>query len=544
MRIESLRVEGFKNLEDVEVEFDADSPFVVFVGANGSGKSNLLEALAAIFQHLDLDLPAPFGYALSYECRGTFIRIDASRDAVPKFYSRPASDAAWKPLARRDFLGEDKNGPLYRPAFVFGYYSGSSDRLAPYFARHQERYYDYLINVRKRKQDIADPTTLRRLFAAETLYGQFALMSFFMEPGEEAEADRAFLRDHLHIEELDSVLFALHKPPWPKRAEGDSRFWGAQGEVATFLGRLMDEASLPMRASRRVGGASLRPTRLEHLFLYLRDGEALERVYAHYGSQYKFFTALESMHLSRLLAEVRTRVRLSSLGPGESLTYRDLSEGEQQLLLVLGLLKFTARSEALFLLDEPDTHLNPAWSVRYLEFLARFMIDRESCHVMMATHDPLVFASLERDQVRIVISGENGRALIQPPDGDPRGMGIQAILASDLFGLPAGGLDEPTLRDLELQQRLAAKEGVLTASERDALEEVNRRLEGLDFWKRDRDPLYTLFREKFIPEWLRVAGPLPEDRVLSAEQIRSRDAAAQEIAAEIAAEAASGESAQ
>jgi ABC-type cobalamin/Fe3+-siderophores transport system ATPase subunit len=72
------------------------------------------------------------------------------------------------------------------------------------------------------------------------------------------------------------------------------------------------------------------------------------------------------MHLSKVLAEVRTRVRMSAGAGGGNVTYRDLSEGEQQLLLVLGLLKFTARDEALLLLDEPDTHLNPAWSTQYL----------------------------------------------------------------------------------------------------------------------------------------------------------------------------------
>jgi ABC-type cobalamin/Fe3+-siderophores transport system ATPase subunit len=81
---------------------------------------------------------------------------------------------------------------------------------------------------------------------------------------------------------------------------------------------------------------------------------------------------------------------------GGEVTYRDLSEGEQQLLLVLGLLKFTARDEALFQLDEPDTHLNPAWSTQYLDFLNRFIRGRDSCHIVMSSHDPLVFAGLER----------------------------------------------------------------------------------------------------------------------------------------------------
>jgi hypothetical protein len=87
---------------------------------------------------------------------------------------------------------------------------------------------------------------------------------------------------------------------------------------------------------------------VEKLYLFLPHPEALEEVYKSYGNQYAFFTALESTHLSKLLGEVRTRVRMTPAAGGGEVTYRDLSEGEQQLLLVLGLLKFTARDEALF----------------------------------------------------------------------------------------------------------------------------------------------------------------------------------------------------
>ena len=71
--------------------------------------------------------------------------------------------------------------------------------------------------------------------------------------------------------------------------------------------------------------------------------------------------------------------------------------------MVLGLLRFTREDESLFLLDEPDTHLNPAWSVQYLEFLKTIGGLGENGHVIMATHDPLVICGLTREQVRIML---------------------------------------------------------------------------------------------------------------------------------------------
>jgi AAA domain, putative AbiEii toxin, Type IV TA system len=221
--------------------------------------------------------------------------------------------------------------------------------------------------------------------------------------------------------------------------------------------RLYDKALLPARMDRRIA-ADLKNPAVESLYLFLPRPEALEDVFQSYGdNQYAFFTALESTYLSKLLGEVRTRIRMIPAAGGGEVTYRDLSEGEQQLLLVLGLLKFTARDEALFLLDEPDTHLNPAWSTQYLDFLGRFIRGRESCHFVMSSHNPLVFAGLERAQVRIFRRDRQGRAVAEVPDHDPRGMGVAAILTSDLFRLRST-LDAETQAALDRQRVLAMGE--------------------------------------------------------------------------------------
>ena len=150
-------------------------------------------------------------------------------------------------------MAEDQDGrPRRRPAFVFGYYSGPSDRLASIFEKHRERFYSWIIKApEQRGKAISDPNALRRLFYAQTLHGQFALIAFFMEASEASKEDRDFLREHLQIEGLDSVLFALKEPPW-KRKGGDPRFWNAVGEVQQFLSRLYDQAMLPLRMTRRI----------------------------------------------------------------------------------------------------------------------------------------------------------------------------------------------------------------------------------------------------------------------------------------------------
>lgn len=255
--------------------------------------------------------------------------------------------------------------------------------------------------------------------------------------------------------------------------------------------------------------------------------DGLSQVYGRYRNQYAFFTALESMHLSKLLAEVRTRVRMTPSAGGGEMTYRDLSEGEQQLLLVLGLLKFTATEEALFLLDEPDTHLNPAWSTQYLSFLHRFIRQRESCHIMMSSHDPLVFAGLTKEEVRVFRRGDQGQATVEVPEQDPRGMGVAAILTSGLFRLR-------TTLDLETQERLDEQRVLMQKEDRNEEEEsqlsvLHSELDRLGFSRTTRDPLYGLFLEAWTkeedPEWRRQVQLTPdqqEARLKLAKQIVDR----------------------
>jgi recombinational DNA repair ATPase RecF len=56
MRLDKLAIGSFKNLRDFSIDFDEQSPTTVLVGRNGTGKSNLLEALTIIFRDLDLVL--------------------------------------------------------------------------------------------------------------------------------------------------------------------------------------------------------------------------------------------------------------------------------------------------------------------------------------------------------------------------------------------------------------------------------------------------------------------------------------------------------
>jgi len=511
MRILNLKINEFKNLVDFSIEFDEISFTTVVVGQNGTGKSNLLEALTIIFRNLDLGNPPAFKYKIDYLCRGNKIRVDADPDRKTNRYIITVNKSK---VSYKRFLQLGRQ--VYLPNYVFGYYSGSSNRMEMYFETHQNRYYKDLIGGRKKP--------LRPFLYARHVHSQFALLAFFYS---EDQKILDFLSEHLRIEGLDSVLFVMKEPTWSGKG-ADPRFWYAEGTVQTFLSKLYDLSLAPLRIKQTINLDFRRTKRLEHLYLYIKDVETLRKLADGYlieehPSPQDFFKALESTYISELISEVRIRIYVRNTDG--SLTFRELSEGEQQMLMVLGLLRFTKEDESLFLLDEPDTHLNPTWSMQYIDFLKYMLGDQQTSHIIMVTHDPLVVANLEKSQVRIFRRDEKDNLIyVDQPEYDPIKMGYAAILTSDIYGFRS--IISPEILNLLDEKRELAIKINPTQGDLSRLKELNQQLDEFDFTNVVRDPLYAPF--------VRAMSELEEDAglqepVLTKEQRETRKKLAIEV---------------
>lgn len=320
-----------------------------------------------------------------------------------------------------------------------------------------------------------------------------------------------FLLERLGIEGLVSVLFVLRKPNWKGPPNGDPRFWKAAGTVQRFLSKLWDMSLAPMRIPGSIPDGFDKPKPTQYLYLHLRDLDCLRTLAQQAQTPADFFKELESTYMSSLIHETRIRVRVRQYDG--SLTFRELSEGEQQLLTVVGLIRFTREAESLFLLDEPDTHLNPAWGMEYLEILREIADTGNDSQIIIATHDPLMIAGLRKQQVLVLErDGSTGRIIAVHPDIDPRGMGVSGILKSSMFGLRTT-LDLPTQAKLDERFELAAKEH-RTQQEGERLRQLSEELADAGFAQDFRDDNYQRYASAIAK--VRAAGR----RILTHEEIR------------------------
>lgn len=506
----------FKNLKNVTIDFDQDHWVTVVIGWNGTGKSNVLEALAIIFRDLitykstspkkRMEIPR-FAFQLAYRMGSgeslRHIHIDAdpdrgeepftihvakdaearSKDTLTQFIEgvAPVSALRGKAIKLNAFLNADNE---YLPRYVFSYYSGESPRMQDVFEPYLKNYYQDLLS------SMTDPAP-KRLFYALPVHSQFVLLAFLIQPDQKV---KDFLEKELGIDPdngVESVLFVLREPPW-KSKEGDPRFWNARGLVQRFLDRLMNVSLAPISIKRKLKKSiwNKNSSEYEYQYLYVKDVESLRELVGRQPAN-EFFRDLESTYVSELIEEVRIRVRLKK--NDGSVTFRELSEGEQQLLTVLGLLRFTAEEESLFLLDEPDTHLNPRWCVDYLNYLRSFVGQssegQDNSHIVLTTHNPLAIAELVKEQVQILYREAGSRTVrAENPAVDPKGMGFAGIVTSDMFGLGTS-LDKVTNADLLTLHRLSTQQALLSDDDRAELVKMRTRLEGLDFNFASRDRL-------------------------------------------------------
>jgi ABC-type multidrug transport system ATPase subunit len=509
MRIDKVYIEDFKNLKKFTIDLDEREMKTVLLGQNATGKSNFFEALILIFKYLDLKKEPPkelnFRYRIEYRIGVNRVIVEflkGNYEFHVQFKAKIQKKDTWfengKAITKSEFF---KRKDELLPKYVFTYYSGLSNKLKELFWDHQNNFYNKIIHDDFQEKELE---SLRKLFYVQLVHSYFVLLAYFSFEDEE-KVSIEFLKEVLHIQDIESILFVLKMPDWAKNAikknPGD-KFWTAKGLVRKFLDILWDNSMAPIYNSERIRIDFNEYDPQERLYLFVKGKEQLKKIADFYKSNTEFFKALESTYISKLIAEVRIKVKKENVDG--NITFKELSEGEQQLLTVLGLLKFTKDEDSLILLDEPDTHLNPIWKWRYLEYLENVVQRPESTQIIINTHDPLVIGSLRKEEVRIFRNDE-GKTIVEQPDIDPRGLGVEGILTSELFGLPTT-LDEITLSRLERRNELLVKQhqNQLTEKDKEELNNLFSELDELGFSKTFRDPLYqkfiTAFKSRFQQE--------------------------------------------
>ena len=379
MRLKSVFVSDYKNLRNFTLGFDSASFIDVFVGKNGSGKSNLFEALVEIFRHVyefDKEKGDPgFEYTVKYDISGKETEI------------------AWK-AGKLSINGKDRAtiGKTPLPDSVLIYYSGHNTTVADLVEKYE-------VNFGKRIKK-ADFDESRRFIGIGQKYKALLLAFLLMQrPDNKA---RLFIQEKLSIKTVGpEVRLELCRPSYAtNNASYDiedplaDRYWRPEGITKAFLDRLSNCISTVTNGPLRSEGYFATDDRYTLYF----DIAKIRHEFSDLSAQ-ELFRQFDNLKTLGMLGDISIPLTLTS---GLNATIAHFSDGQFQSVYIYSIVELFKDRNCLILLDEPDAFLHPEWQFDFL----RQVFDitdaaAKTSHVLMSSHSAATLCPIEDQLINL-----------------------------------------------------------------------------------------------------------------------------------------------
>lgn len=421
---------NFHSLEDTEA-MEQFRPFC-FAGLNGSGKSNVLEAIANIFYHLEVCvaryLPesikdpnnfkrnecSPDAFTLEYligqHDRKYYalyffdkVTITKEEGKEPRMFIQPfpfdesteKREVSLVPPKARDSAAE---GKVYLPAHIIGYSSGENEILSLPFIKsrliHLDEYKQAAIN----NYDHFEEPENSLIYIDNNMSQAVLLCCLLFEDENTLEPLRNI--DNTGILGLRSFRMNLNHhvfgdPEFEKKAKS-----GVKRSIPLL--KLLEFNQIDKL--KKCATALFLDPKTQTLWLDFYVNEATKAAFREH-----FKTGLECFHFFKLLYELNNHFvaeetkedvyrskgvytdwklpigsagqdvfhfldfyitkKIKGTGEEKDLLLRSFSDGEHQFIHTMGICLLTKDRRTLILLDEPETHFNPSWRAKFIKIL-------------------------------------------------------------------------------------------------------------------------------------------------------------------------------
>lgn len=183
MNISKLEISGYKNLN---IRLEHEAKVISLIGNNGSGKSNLLEALSQIFKNLYSSQKTTFDYQIEYT-------ID--NNSKVKIVNKNASSTY--------FVNDQNTSSIsdYLPKKVVAIYSGEANRL--WEDGYKDSYDKFLTNIRN--NTLID---MPKMLLINKYYWHLSLLTLLLSEGND---DKDFIKNFLSIDEVDAIDIVVNR---------------------------------------------------------------------------------------------------------------------------------------------------------------------------------------------------------------------------------------------------------------------------------------------------------------------------------------------
>lgn len=352
MKIKYLYINGYKNLKNLEIHFDEGSTVNAIIGNNGSGKSNILEAVTIIFSNvLESSNDIGFEFCIKYSIYESVIEINNITGELKLLKNN-------KKVSRKYIIS-------IIPKAIFLYYAGETKRLRRLSEKCVDKRFEKIL---KRDEDIA----LKFLTYLSVDDFGAALLTNYIYQNETYNK----ICKLVGIKELCSpITVNLHRPIWGKNGNAEN-FWNAIGTVKKELSNLAQLGEYEIIDSNN-------SNIVIHDITKLKD-ESIGAI--------GLFTIFKVL----VQADILENIEFDVVQGNKKFSYMNLSEGEKQLGQLLSILEITKEYKALFLLDEFDSYLHPNWQREFVDVINGIDIRGQ---ILFTTHSPLTLGKMKKENI-------------------------------------------------------------------------------------------------------------------------------------------------
>jgi restriction system-associated AAA family ATPase len=490
-----------------QIDWSDFHPFC-FAGLNGSGKSNVLEALANILYHIEScanvnqpknfqdnfkpEICKPNAFELEYYiCQDKEYKIEnlikvciskkekRKKDGLPKMTYQPFPfDKEPIPVSvvAEKFASKPAPAKRHLPDLVIGYSSGENEILSIPFLKTRLLHFDEYRVALKKKVEYKEPES-SLLYVDYEMSQAVLLANLVFQKKEVLEplhkelgiADiirfRMNLNLHTHenkeiLEQYKEVIDAFKRCAttcYEDKSKLTLDFWinfdSKEAFKANFSNnpfKLFQAFQVLYTLNHRTVDESAKTKIYKYDGYYTEGKVPVPKPEESVFYFLDFFIKKNYPHSKEVLP----------------LLMKNLSDGEQQFLHTMGICLMLKDKSALLLLDEPETHFNPDWRSKFIRTLKKSLDHSQSNNLMtdilITSHSPFIISDCYPDKV---IAFEKGKQPINARDMNFRTYGTSVdIIMENIFKKrnTIGDLSrneiEDIQKDISKRKKLSPKE--------------------------------------------------------------------------------------
>ena len=424
---------------------DNDEP-ICLVGINGSGKSNTLQVLAELFYYIEIQTmeisssKTDYGF-LDFELHYEISKLkwktvlNKSRENIPIKEDSPV-EIHWTKLKGQNLIAEaydkDSNANAVKlseylwdvvlPNKVIGYSSGQNELISSPFIKLDYHYFERY-NQSLNNKDSVSSSDINRMFFMDYESNEIVLIANYIFESQHFLNKNQItkLNKKLGIESLHSFSFQI-------------RFSNYEGKAISFPSEInVGIEKLKQCATAwhdNIEDVKSKRERIIKLNYYVDTAteKAFRNIFKTPFELFRLLYLLRMMNIYGIKPNTRKNIRetgqgvnVSDLVPRhekesliftvsdikfkkfnvkELVRYKHLSDGEHQLLHVMGTIKMMSESDVLFLLDEPETHFNPDWRAKMIRYIMEVNKTEHIEHDHFITsHSPFIISDCKPTNV-------------------------------------------------------------------------------------------------------------------------------------------------